>query len=40
MVIVTPRLVRPLNPDEVPALPTMSEQFLPAPDAGGAPAGN
>ena len=22
MVLITPRLVRPLNPDEVPALPT------------------
>ena len=33
MVLVTPRLVRPLNPDEVPALPTQPERFLPAPDA-------
>ena len=30
MVLVTPRLVRPLNPDEVPPLPTQPEQFLPA----------
>ena len=27
MVLVTPRLVRPLNPDEVPPLPTQPEQF-------------
>jgi pilus assembly protein CpaC len=33
MVLVTPRLVRPLNPDEVPALPTQPAKFLPAPDA-------
>ncbi len=33
MVLVTPRLVRPLNPDEVPPLPTQPERFLPAPDA-------
>jgi pilus assembly protein CpaC len=31
MVLVTPRLVRPLNPDEVPPLPTLPEHFLPAP---------
>ncbi len=35
MVLVTPRLVRPMNPDEVPALPTQPERFLPAPDAHG-----
>ena len=29
MVLVTPRLVRPLNPDEVPPLPTMPGRFLP-----------
>ena len=29
MVLVTPRLVKPLNPDEVPPLPTMLERFLP-----------
>ena len=29
MVLVTPRLVKPLNPDEVPPLPTMPERFLP-----------
>jgi pilus assembly protein CpaC len=33
MVLVTPRLVRPLNPDEVPPLPTMDKSFLP-PDEG------
>jgi len=32
LVIVTPRLVRPLNPDEVPPLPTIPGQFLPAGD--------
>jgi pilus assembly protein CpaC len=32
MVLVTPRLVRPLNPDEVPPLPTHPEGFLPAVD--------
>jgi len=30
MVLVTPHLVRPLNPDEVPPLPTMQDRFLPA----------
>jgi pilus assembly protein CpaC len=29
LVLVTPRLVRPLNPDDVPALPTMPTRFLP-----------
>jgi pilus assembly protein CpaC len=29
MVLVTPRLVKPLNPDEVPPLPTMLDKFLP-----------
>ena len=34
MVLVTPRLVRPLNPDEVPQLPTGADKFLPQePDA-------
>jgi pilus assembly protein CpaC len=28
MVLITPRLVRPLDPDEVPALPTRPGQFL------------
>ena len=28
MVLVTPRLVRPLDPDEVPPLPTQPEKFL------------
>lgn len=32
MVLVTPRLVRPLNPDEVPPLPTQPLRFLQAPD--------
>jgi pilus assembly protein CpaC len=30
IVIVTPRLVRPLNPDEVPPLPTTPGRFLPS----------
>jgi pilus assembly protein CpaC len=30
LVIVTPRLVRPLNPDEVPPLPTLPGKFLPS----------
>jgi pilus assembly protein CpaC len=29
MVLITPHLVRPLNPDEVPALPTDQGRFLP-----------
>jgi pilus assembly protein CpaC len=32
LVIVTPRLVRALNPDEVPPLPTLPGRFLPATD--------
>ncbi len=32
MVLVTPRLVRPLDPDEVPPLPTLPGRFLPPPD--------
>jgi pilus assembly protein CpaC len=28
MVLITPRLVRPLNPDEVPALPTSDDRFI------------
>jgi pilus assembly protein CpaC len=35
MVLVTPRLVRPLDPDEVPALPTRPGVFLPPPGAPG-----
>ena len=31
MVLITPRLVRPLEPDEVPPLPTLPRLFLPAP---------
>jgi pilus assembly protein CpaC len=30
MVLVTPHLVKPLNPDEVPSLPTVPDNFLPA----------
>jgi pilus assembly protein CpaC len=33
MVLITPRLVRPLNPDEVPPLPTRPKSFLPPEDA-------
>jgi pilus assembly protein CpaC len=33
IVMVTPVLVRPLNPGEGPALPTQPERFLPAPPA-------
>ena len=29
MVLITPRLVRPLDPDEVPPLPTTPRPFLP-----------
>ena len=32
MVLITPRLVRPLDPDEVPPLPTDSKRFI---DKGG-----
>jgi pilus assembly protein CpaC len=32
MVLITPRLVRPLNPDEVPPLPTIEQNFLPPPE--------
>jgi len=32
LVLVTPRLVRPLNPDEVPPLPTLPGRFLPSGD--------
>jgi pilus assembly protein CpaC len=35
MVLITPRLVRPLNPDEVPPLPTQMKRFLPATDGVG-----
>jgi len=34
LVLITPRLVRPLNPDEVPPLPTMPGRFLPDDDLG------
>jgi pilus assembly protein CpaC len=33
MVLVTPRLVRPLDPDEVPTLPVNPGQFMPVPGA-------
>ena len=32
LVLITPRLVRPLNPDEVPTLPTLPDRFLPPGD--------
>jgi pilus assembly protein CpaC len=35
MVLITPRLVRALDPDEVPPLPTRSKSFLPAPSGEG-----
>ena len=35
MVLITPRLVRPLDPDEVPALPVMPGRFLGNEDIGG-----
>jgi hypothetical protein len=34
MVLITPRLVRPLDPDEVPPLPNTIRKFLPS-DIGG-----
>lgn len=39
MVLVTPRLVRPLNPDEVPPLPTTLDQFEQELSSEGTPAG-
>jgi pilus assembly protein CpaC len=39
MVLITPRLVRPLDPDEVPALPTRPEPFIRRPSGGGLPSG-
>jgi pilus assembly protein CpaC len=35
MVLVTPHLVRPLDPDEVPPLPTQMKHFLPSEDSVG-----
>jgi pilus assembly protein CpaC len=35
MVLITPRLVRALEPDEVPPLPTLPRRFLPATGVGG-----
>jgi pilus assembly protein CpaC len=32
LVLITPRLVRALNPDEVPPLPTLPDRFLPPGD--------
>lgn len=37
MVLITPRLVRPLDPDEVPSLPTSPGRFLPPGHEGAAP---
>jgi pilus assembly protein CpaC len=37
MVLITPRLVRPLDPDEVPPLPTNYDQFLKPSDVEGTP---
>ena len=34
MVLITPRLVRPLNPDEVPALPTNIRPLIKRGDIG------
>jgi pilus assembly protein CpaC len=39
MVLVTPRLVRPLDPDEVPPLPTLPKRFLPPDSTEEKPAG-
>ena len=36
MVLITPRLVEPLDPDEVPPLPTMGGRFLPSGEGLGA----
>jgi pilus assembly protein CpaC len=36
MVLVTPRLVRPLDPDEVPPLPVVPQRFLPPDESIGA----
>jgi len=36
MVLITPRLVRALDPDEVPPLPTRPKSFLPSPSEGDA----
>ena len=35
MVLITPRLVHPLNPDQVPPLPNQLKKFLPAMDSVG-----
>jgi pilus assembly protein CpaC len=35
MVLITPRLVRALEPDEVPPLPTLPRRFLPSQGVGG-----
>jgi pilus assembly protein CpaC len=34
LVVITPQLVRPLNPDEVPPLPTLQRRFLQREDLG------
>ena len=36
LLLITARLVRPLDPDEVPSLPTEDDEFLAFPDVGGA----
>ena len=40
LVLITPRLVRALNPDEVPTLPTMPGRFLPSESELGASGGS
>ncbi len=37
MVLITPRLVRALDPDEVPPLPTQTDPFIRKPGPEGAP---
>ena len=34
MVLITPQLVRPLDPDEVPALPVTTKRFIQGPGVG------
>ena len=34
LVVITPQLVRPLNPDEVPPLPTLQRRFIQREDLG------
>jgi len=35
MVLITPQLIRPLNPDEVPPLPTLQQRFIKRDDQAG-----